>query len=334
VDIEIANDSGETVPALVLRDGWARGLGLLDEAATLRCVMARMRSTLDRKGLVKVATGNGGVWGAIALRESPFDSEGLGVKSVVTVDTIALARAVGTQYALGRAVLERLADALDAFCAERESTLDWLRVDSGDMDLLQALIARGFRCVGLVFSLARAQSELALPAPLAAGLAVRPVRPTEDAPALQRIASAAFTESRFRDTEGPQGWNAHVYARWIQARLGQLGDELRFLVAEREGKVAGFLIWKIHETPGTQGKTGQVDLIAVDPRFRGQGVGRGMLDEARRISPALEWIASDVYARNAPGLAVHQHYGLRIAAGSVYLHRWRQPAPATLPETA
>lgn len=322
MEIEIA-EGGEPLPrsGLELRDGWPRARGLLS-GGHADALDERVASSRERGGVVRVARRAGKLVGAIVLRESPWDAEGLGVRAVGTVDLVALARG---EDALP--VLSRLVDALDDFSRERKTALDWLRADAGDASLQDVLLRRGFRAVELIFSLVRESEKLAPPAPAPRGVQVRRAR-AEDASWLRSLSASSFTESRFSDKEGPEGWNALVYSRWIDARMAQASEKLAFLVAEVDSEPAGFLIWKVHATPGASGLTGQVDLVAVSPRARGRGVGRALLDEARRISPPLAWVAADVYARNPLGLALHQRYGLEVAAASTYLHRWHEKATA------
>lgn len=313
--LEAACDPGPgALGGLVVRDGWPRALGLLEDGSA--AIDTRLAAARER-GRVRVVRREGAARGAIALRESPWDAEGLGLRAVTTVDLVALAP--GDEEP--RVLLEALAAELDAFSLERGSGLDWLRVDSSDGALLDVLLRRGFRVVETIFSLVAPDAELGRSPPPGPGVRVREARP-EDAAWLRPLAAAAFTESRFRDPQGPTGWNELVYARWIDARLAQRSPTLRFFVAELEGTPSGFLIWKVQATPGVAGLTGQVDLVATDARARGRGLGRALFDEARRASPPLSWMAADVYARNPLGLGLHQRYGLRIAASSTYLHRW------------
>ncbi len=50
-------------------------------------------------------------------------------------------------------------------------------------------------------------------------------------------------------------------------------------VAELDGRVVGFLFGWVGESEfGIAGRTGWIDLIGVDPAYRGRGVGQALLD--------------------------------------------------------
>lgn len=90
---------------------------------------------------------------------------------------------------------------------------------------------------------------------------------------------------------------------WLSAHLDTLaagGASTR--VAEREGTVAGFVV--IH--PGT----GYLDQIAVSPAFWGQGAAEALMDEARRLSPAL--VALDVNQENPRAVRFYEKMGLAV----------------------
>lgn len=68
------------------------------------------------------------------------------------------------------------------------------------------------------------------------------------------------------------------------------------LVAETDGRLAGFLFGWVGESEfGIATPTGWIDLVGVDPAYRGRGVARALLDrfvESGRELRALERVAT------------------------------------------
>ncbi|MFG1342807.1 GNAT family N-acetyltransferase [Xanthobacter autotrophicus] len=93
---------------------------------------------------------------------------------------------------------------------------------------------------------------------------------------------------------------------WLESHLDDLaaGGALIRVALDGEGAVAGFVV--IH--PGT----GYLDQLAVAPRVWGQGAAEALMDEARRISPAL--VALDVNQDNPRAVRFYEKMGLTIVA--------------------
>ena len=74
---------------------------------------------------------------------------------------------------------------------------------------------------------------------------------------------------------------------------------------DEEGKVRGFLSLLGNE----------VGAIFVDPSFHGRGIGRALMDDARRRRPYLEL---DVFADNLLGRRFYERYGFRPVGHHVH----------------
>ena len=91
-----------------------------------------------------------------------------------------------------------------------------------------------------------------------------------------------------------------------------------FLLHERDGRLAGFCWTKIHadERP----PVGEIFVIAVDPDFHGQGLGRPL------VLAGLHWLQAHdlrnailyVEASNTPAVRLYEHLGFEVTE----VHRW------------
>lgn len=73
----------------------------------------------------------------------------------------------------------------------------------------------------------------------------------------------------------------HARKDYWQTRLdiGALRPPWMSLVAETDGRVVGFLFGWVGESEfGIAGGTGWIDLIGLDPRYRGLGIGRALVE--------------------------------------------------------
>jgi ribosomal protein S18 acetylase RimI-like enzyme len=86
-----------------------------------------------------------------------------------------------------------------------------------------------------------------------------------DVPAVQSL------DGRIQGEEKPEYWQKAI------------GTKSVALVAESAGTITGFLIGEIRSFEFRQPATGWITAIAVDPDFRGAGIGRRLLAEALDI---------------------------------------------------
>lgn len=109
---------------------------------------------------------------------------------------------------------------------------------------------------------------------------------------------------------------------WWRARWrDDLVPVAAIVIAERDGAMIGFVT--IDE------KTGYLDQIVVAPEAWGAGIGRQLLDEAKRLSP--DKIELQVNEDNARAISLYTRAGFSIAGSDVnkhsgapvYLMAWR-----------
>jgi len=135
-------------------------------------------------------------------------------------------------------------------------------------------------------------------------LPVRAFRPGHDEEAWLEVNNQAFN---WHEEQG--GWDTATLAdREAQPWFDPEG----FLLHERDGRLAGFCWTKVH--PDTDPPLGEIYVIAVDPAFQGQGLGRAL------TVAGLDWLAAEglrtgmlyVDGDNAPALRLYENLGFSV----------------------
>jgi len=145
------------------------------------------------------------------------------------------------------------------------------------------------------------QLRRALPADDGPTVAVRPFVPGHDEAAWLEVNNRAF---HWHPEQG--GWDLETLAnREAQPWFDPTG----FLLHERDGKLAGFCWTKVH--PTHEPPLGEIYVVAVDPGFRGMGLGRALmvagLDHLARQGLTMTMLYVD--ADNAGALRLYDHLG-------------------------
>lgn len=89
--------------------------------------------------------------------------------------------------------------------------------------------------------------------------------------------------------------------------LGRVGPECVW-VAEREGRAVGMVALI------TRGEEAEIDPLIVSAQYRGQGIGRALLERATREAEALgmRYLAVRPVARNRDAFAFYHRAGFRL----------------------
>ena len=209
---------------------------------------------------------------------------------------------------LGPAEAQQAAQALRSIVSQ--PSFAYARVPSRDVITAQGLEAQGFRLVDTNVTLEMDASQLLTAASVSARLA----RPA-DAQAVEHIARTSFEVSRFHlDPLLPLGVANEIKGQWAANFFrGQRGDFM--VVAEAEDQVVGFL--QLLAAPES---VLVIDLVAVAPQFRGQGLGAAMIRYAARncASPAHVRVGTQI--ANVASLSLYQRLGFRITAAAYVFH--------------
>lgn len=206
----------------------------------------------------------------------------------------------------------------------------WLvscRVPDDAAPLKAALRDAGFREIETLVTLSR-------PAPKTPAAPAAPAAPETSAPpaalaelptgirratsadrqACIEIAGRAFSDDRLHaDPLVPDHIADRVRTHWVANDLDGRADLA--LVAEKSGRVAGFnLLLK-------RGRDAVIDLIAVDPDFRRQGLGAALIDGAfAAFGSSIDGMRLGTQAANTASLKMYARSGFHEAERHVTFH--------------
>lgn len=160
---------------------------------------------------------------------------------------------------------------------------------------------------------------LATPPPAPASLAVARHAGRDVPPALEALAVQAGALSRFAiDPAMPAETAARMYRIWIERSVsGAIADAV-YLARTAEGALAGMI------TTARQDACGVIGLLAVDPGFRGAGVGRSLTDAAHRhfLARGLREARVVTQAANAAACRLYARSGYVAARREAAYHFW------------
>jgi dTDP-4-amino-4,6-dideoxy-D-galactose acyltransferase len=222
-----------------------------------------------------------------------------------------------------RAEAGRLLRAWSDSVDHREQEYAVTRVASDDAPLAMALEEAGFRLLVPMVTLDHALADvLAMARP--AGVGIEPVT-DGDIDRLGEIARTAFAYGRFGvEPDLPAQVAGDMHAEWARnCGKGAMADAT--LVAREAGarRPVGFIALRHRVYAGEP--TGEINLIAVDARTRGAGIGQAL------VRAALEWAKQRAVRRmivrtelpNSASIRMYERCGFRFGEGSLYYRRWR-----------
>lgn len=211
-----------------------------------------------------------------------------------------------------RAVAARsLFEELSGECRRLGGGLCWARIDSTETDLASGITAAGFKQIETYLTFSHDLRADLPPRPAS----IRPARES-DADALRKIGRESFQYSRFHmDPEIPKAAANRSREEWVVNGLRGRADEV--LVAEVDGKVAGFVVCK------SAGKTvSALDLIAVDKMFQGRGIGYdltiGFLHHAQSRGRSGQVGTQDV---NIASVKLYEKAGFKLTKMTLTFHK-------------
>ena len=264
--------------------------------------------------------------GFIVYNDSAWDSNIMGHR-VGTIEHLA-ARGDGPQ---ATATLQELIEKLTRTLADRGSQFLVCKVQLNERAAIHALEQSGFLLMDtlleFVFDFSHASIE-----EIAAGredeaLRIRPAK-AADLPASMAISEKVFADyfGRFHaDPQIPAGAPTRVYTEWVRSAFAGWADWI--LVAEMDGKIAGYGIWRkpLDIEKRHSLRVAHYDLAAVDPQFRGGGLWAAlMLDGMRIARDFAQYVIGPVHISNHPVQHILQKFGWNIAGARHSFHKWLQ----------
>lgn len=146
---------------------------------------------------------------------------------------------------------------------------------------------------------------------------VRLAQPDEMEP-VAAIAYRAFESFRLRvDPQIPESRARHSRREWV--RNGFKGRAEAIYVAEMENLPVGFVLLR---SKTDTGKTGEIELIAVDPAFHGRGIGKALVAEAiRHYRGKTSEIHVGTQAKNLQAIGLYTRMGFSVIRSELSFHR-------------
>ncbi len=226
----------------------------------------------------------------------------------------------GVARVCGEALDAARAAAVDAWCRREKVRCVYFLARSDDAGTSRCAEERGFALVDVRVDFER---KLEGVADLAhAGTRVR-VAAAADLPALEKIARASFTDSRFyADGHFPRTQCDDLYARWVRESYRGFADAM--LVAEVSGVPAGFVTCKMEAAA-----VGRIGLVGVDAQQRGQGLGQVMCHAACAwfAGRGAAWVRVATQGRNIASQRMYQRCGFLTRSVGLYYHKWYEVVP-------
>lgn len=242
-----------------------------------------------------------------AVVPSAFDQEvfGLPVGRVQTLEVADRADAAAAVWAVEQAARTLRLSLLLA------------RVAAGSR-VLPALLAQGYQAFGATVTYAG-------PAPaVAAGTEAELVSGAREVAEAARLARLGFEDTHLSRDERLDGQKGRaLYEAWVRAEAGR---GARLLVIRRDGRAAALAVCR--DNPLVRQHLGldqwHLHLLAVHPRFRGQGLGRAAAAAAFAAAAAAgaRRVQTGVDTAALAAQRIYARAGLLPVGSSLALHRW------------
>jgi dTDP-4-amino-4,6-dideoxy-D-galactose acyltransferase len=283
------------------------------------------RELADESSIAFVSRDSKIIEGFVCYSDLPWDTKVVGhriagLKYLAEID-----------HARDSDALDRLLDEVIRTAASRGTECLTCKVPPLHFTAIHALERHGFllmdTLLDFLFDFSRAPLEsVSLPKRLT-GLRVRLATP-EDLPEVLAVNEKAFVNyfGRYNsDPKLPLGTGAKVYDEWVRSSLGGWADWI--LIAEVDGKIAGYGIWKKASAPELKHSLdiAHYNLAGIHPDFFGRGLYTVLaLEGTRRAQSFANHLDGPVHVSNYPVHRALQKLGWKITGVRHSFHKWLQ----------
>jgi len=209
-------------------------------------------------------------------------------------------------------------EALRSHAAEHPNAFYDAKVPIEAVPAIRALTGAGLFLADVNLTFRRESAPEGIVPPAGSGIAVAPFAPADREGVLE-IAGSCFRYSRFHlDPLFSKEIADRVKRAWIKSCIeGERGD--RLWVARWDGRPVGFLAALTDARPSERVRI--IDLIGVDSRTQGRGIGRALVNQFIAESSA-EGSAMEIgtQAANGPSARLHEGCGFRLVRAQAVLH--------------
>ena len=117
----------------------------------------------------------------------------------------------------------------------------------------------------------------------------------------------------------PQARARHSRREWVRNAFAGRAEAI--YVAESSGSVAGFVLLKSKDRP-TGERIGVIDLIAVDPKYEGLGIGKGLVTQAiRHYHGTASAVEVGTQGKNTRAIGLYTRMEFFLVGSELSLHK-------------
>ena len=197
-----------------------------------------------------------------------------------------------------------------------------VRLPEGALAALHAVEAVGFRIIESFLTFSR-KTGSAIPFDGRSDFHIRLAQPDE-MEMVASIAYRAFQSFRLRvDPQLPDSRARHSRREWV--RNGFKGRAEAIYVAENDNRLVGFVL--LRSKADTE-KTGEIELIAVEPESHGKGIGKALVARAiRHYQGKTSEIHVGTQAKNLQAVGLYTRMGFSVVHSELSFHRHSHGTP-------